>query len=224
MAIHIYIYAGGLKFSLDGKDETQGTIAATQARINQLFSAELPDTLFHSQQSVLKLLEATDTEFKSTMATLVDLSVWQSCEEESKAEEKAALALLHDSTGSLRALEKAQTSAKASASAAQVRTGHSALSPCSRVPCPLPAGHHPKPVQALVAEAEVAQAAALTGTGELEANACAALDALRSSVANAQQVLALRPMAEGGPAAPAPGVQPSPARLPVSCIAHAPPQ
>jgi hypothetical protein len=113
--------AGKLTFELNGTDLTQGTASATQRLIHDKFSTELPDTLFHSQQSVLKLLEASDADFKNALASLVDLTTWQACESAAKDDEKSALATMHDAGGSLRALEAAHKKAKAALAAAQVQ-------------------------------------------------------------------------------------------------------
>lgn len=112
--------AGKLTFKLGNQDLTQGTLSATQKLIYRHFSVELPDTLFHSQQSVLKLLESTDAEFKGAMSTLVDLSLWQSCESMMRGKEKETLAELHATNGSLRTLKDARAKAHAAMPAAQV--------------------------------------------------------------------------------------------------------
>jgi hypothetical protein len=113
--------AGKLKFELDNQDLTQGTLSATQKLIHRHFSLELPDTLFHSQQSVLKLLEATDAELKGAMSNLVDLSLWQTCEGVTRGKEKEILAELHKTSGSLQTLAGARDKAHAAMQTAQVQ-------------------------------------------------------------------------------------------------------
>jgi hypothetical protein len=115
------IPAGTLTFELGGANVSQGTLGATQKLIHEKFSSELPSTLFHSQQSVLKLLEASDAEFKGHLSTLVDAATWQACESAAKERETEALAALYDAAGSLRTLQAASKKAKAAAEGAQVR-------------------------------------------------------------------------------------------------------
>lgn len=112
--------AGKLTFELDGVDETQGTMTATQQHMTRLFSPELPSTLFHSQQSVLKLLEATDSEFKEALGSLVDMSLWRGCEEAAREREKAALARANACAGSRRTLAAAAAASEKTHTALQV--------------------------------------------------------------------------------------------------------
>ena len=71
--------AGTLVFEVDGEDKTAATLKATQAEIDDLLSPHLPRVLFHSQASVMGLLEAADAKFKEALAPIVDLSLWQAC-------------------------------------------------------------------------------------------------------------------------------------------------
>jgi hypothetical protein len=113
--------AGKLTFQLDGKEETQGTMTETQTLIHRLFSVELTASIFHTQQSVLKLLEASDKEFKEAMSTLVDLTLWEACEGEAKEKEKAERELMHSSIGGEKTLKTALASSQKEVNALQVR-------------------------------------------------------------------------------------------------------
>ena len=121
--------AGKLTFELGGADETQGTMTATQQHMNRHFSLELPSTLFHSQQSVLKLLEATDSEFTDALSTLVDVSLWQACEHAARAREKAAVARANTCAGSRRTLAAAAAASARANTALQVRPPRSIARP-----------------------------------------------------------------------------------------------
>jgi hypothetical protein len=105
---------------LDGRNETLATATATQKLINSHFSAELSATVFHTQQSVLKLLEASDNEFKEALSTLVDFSLWQKGEGAAKESERTARDLMHGSIGSEQTIQSALASSQWAASALKV--------------------------------------------------------------------------------------------------------
>lgn len=62
---------------MGGRDETGASATVTQASIDRRLSPHLPRVLFHSQATVMGLLEAADAKFKQALAPLVDLSLWQ---------------------------------------------------------------------------------------------------------------------------------------------------
>jgi hypothetical protein len=94
----------------------------TQKLIRSRFSAELPATVFHTQQSVLKLLEASDSEFKEGLSALVDSLLWQKGEGAAKEKEKAARDLMNNSEGSEKTLQRALASSQRAANALMVRS------------------------------------------------------------------------------------------------------
>lgn len=87
---------------MDGVNETGGTIKATQEAIDSLLGVELPSVLFHNQRALLDLLESTDSSFKSSLASLVDLALWQKCEDVARLQEKRTKAECDAQRGELR--------------------------------------------------------------------------------------------------------------------------
>eukprot|EP00892_Ulva_mutabilis_P005450 jgi/Ulvmu1/3277/UM151_0025.1 len=120
-------HKGTLVFEVDGEDCTGATLKATQAEIDALLSPHLPTVVFHSQATVMGLLEAPDAKFKEALAPLVDLSLWQACEDHVKALAKGSKSDCDRTETSLRHCRGAATAAAAeSISAAAARAAAAA--------------------------------------------------------------------------------------------------
>ena len=61
-------------------------MADTQALIDKHLSNELAAVMFHNQHDILELLRANDRDFKSRLSALVELGLWESCEDSVKSE------------------------------------------------------------------------------------------------------------------------------------------
>ncbi|CAK9226938.1 unnamed protein product [Sphagnum troendelagicum] len=74
----------GLKFILDGEDQTCQEIRMTQNRLNELIDTSvLYRTVFHGQHGGGGLLEASDKEFKEELSKFMAMEVWAAAKEHS---------------------------------------------------------------------------------------------------------------------------------------------